>query len=269
VIEAHYDPGSDIILSFLDPYNQYTCGYWKDCNDLNTAQEKKLDLICRKLELKRTDRVLDIGCGWYGFAKYAAEHYGCTVTGITIAREQIAYGREFCKGVPVAIKYCDYRDLEGTYDKILICGMSEHVGYKNYRVLAETVHRCLSRDGLFLWHTIGKGSERIRIEEPWILKYIFPNGQLPTVARVARATQDLFDMVDMHEFGAYYEPTLMAWRENLVTSWSRVGVSHTERDYRMWYYYLSSCAALFRVRKINLWQFVFRKAGGPGYISVR
>ncbi|MDQ3014689.1 MAG: cyclopropane fatty acyl phospholipid synthase [bacterium] len=273
VIDAHYDPGSNVILSFLDPYNQYTCGYWQDCDDLKTAQEKKLDLICRKLKLKPGDRVLDIGGGWGGFAKYAAERYSCQVTMITISVEQIQYAQEFCKGLPVTIKYCDYRDLEGTYDKILICGMGEHVGYKNYAQLMYHVNRSLAPNGIFLWHTIGKRSEDIVIEEPWILKYIFPNSILPTMTRIAQASQPYFDLVDMHEFGQYYEPTLMAWRDNLMKNWSDPNhapvAASKHREFRMWYYYLSSCAAMFRVRKINLWQCVFRKAGAPAYESVR
>lgn len=273
VIDKHYDPGSNVILSFLDPYNQYTCGYWKDCTDLNTAQEKKLDLMCRKLKLKTGDRVLDIGGGWGGFAKFAALHYGCHVTMITISDEQIQYAREFCKGLPVNIMYCDYRDLDSTYDKILICGMGEHVGYKNYKKLMYHVDRSLDQNGIFLWHTIGKRFEDIVIEEPWILKYIFPNSILPTIPRIARASQPFFDLVDMQEFGQYYEPTLMAWRDNLVKNWSNPNKGPADpgmnREFRMWYYYLSSCAAMFRVRRINLWQCIFQKAGAPAYESVR
>lgn len=269
IAEHHYNPESNIILSFLDPYNQYTCGYWKDADDLKVAQERKLDLISRKLELKSGDKVLDIGCGWGGFAKYAAEHFGCRVIGITNSPEQIEYAEKYCRGLPVTIQNCDYRDLTGTFDKILICGMGEHVGHKNYRTLMKSVHRCLAPHGLFLWHTIGKGSDGIPLGEPWILKYIFPAGMLPTPQRIARATEGLFDQVDLHEFGAYYDPTLMAWRENFVKNWPAAGAGRTLREFRMWYYYLSSCAALFRVRKINLWQFVFRKAGAGKYISVR
>lgn len=270
VTDVHYDPGSDVILNFLDPYNQYTCGYWKTATDLNTAQKHKLDLNCRKLYLNEYDKVLDVGCGWGGFAKYAAEHFDCDVTGITIAQEQIPYARAFCKGLPVNIMNCDYRDLDQRFDKILVCGMSEHVGYKNYRTLAQCLERCLERGGIFLWHTISMNNDSVSFGAPWLDKYIFPNGMVPTPARIIRATEGLFDLVDAHEFGEYYTPTLLAWRANFEKSWQTTGKpGRTEMDRRMWYYYLSFCSALFENRILNLTQFVFQKAKCGGYVSVR
>ena len=149
VAEKHYNLEADLFMSFLDPYNQYTCGYFRDTDDLDTAQIQKLDLICRKLQLKPEDRVLDIGCGWGGFAKYAAETYGCHVTGISISDAQIMYAREYCAGLPVTIVKSDYRDFQGAFDKILVCGMIEHVGHKNYRRLMRMAHGCLNDNGLF------------------------------------------------------------------------------------------------------------------------
>jgi len=270
VVKKHYDIGNDLFLSFLDPYNQYTCGYFKDTKDLNVAQEQKLDLICKKLHLSSKDKVLDIGCGWGGFGKYAASHYGCSVTGITISKEQAKYAREFTKGLPVKILVQDYRDLKGKYDKILVCGMIEHVGYKNYRTYMEVVDKNLKEDGIFLLHTIGSITEDDHDPNSWIRKYIFPNGMLPTVELIAKSVEGLFVMEDVHNFGAYYDKTLMAWFHNFDENWYKIKNKYTETTYRMFKFYFLTCAGAFRARQLQLWQIVFSKKGiVGGYSSVR
>ena len=269
VVEKHYDLGNDLYMSFLDPYNQYTCGYFKNTTDLNVAQEQKLDLICRKLQLKKTDRVLDIGCGWGGFAKYASEHYGCHVTGISISDEQIKYAKEFTKGLPVDIFKMDYRNLTGMYDKVLICGMIEHVGHKNYRKLMEIVAEHLEDNGLFLLHTLGGNFSGIDTD-PWTDKYIFPNGIMPTMKNIAEATDGLFVAEDWHNFSVYYENTLLAWHENFEKSWPKLSGKYSEKFHRMWTYYLLCYAGAFRARDNQLWQIVLSKGGLlGGYESVR
>jgi cyclopropane-fatty-acyl-phospholipid synthase len=268
VAKEHYDLGNDLYMAFLDPYNQYTCGYFKDTNDLNKAQEQKLDLICKKLQLKATDRVLDIGCGWGGFAKYASEHYGCHVTGISISDEQIKYAKEFTKGLPVEILKMDYRHLTGTYDKVLICGMIEHVGYKNYGKIMKIVKKHLSKDGLFLLHTIGR-NDTATTTEPWIAKYIFPNSMLPSQAQIAKATE-IFVMEDWQNFGQYYDPTLLAWLKNFNNAWPKLKEKYSERFYRMFRYYLLISAGGFRARDLQLWQIVYSPQGvSEEYRSVR
>ncbi len=269
VAKEHYDLSAELYMSFLDPYNQYTCGYFKDTTDLNEAQEKKLKLICDKLQLKPSDKVLDIGCGWGGFSKYAARHYGCSVTGITISQEQFRFATDFTKDLPVKIQMLDYRDLNGSYDKILCCGMMEHVGYKNYRKLMQAAHRSLKDDGLFLLHTIGN-NRSVKIIEPWMDKYIFPGAMLASITQIGRAIEGLFVMEDWHNFGSYYDATLMAWYENFKNNWPTIKHMYDERFYRMWSYYLLSCAGLFRARKAQLWQIVLSKNGVVnGYQSVR
>ena len=218
VAREHYDLSPALYKSFLGSYNQYTCGYFKDTDNLNVAQERKLDLICRKLCLVPTDTVLDIGCGWGGFAKYAAEHVGCSVVGITISDEQARYAEAHTKGLPVEIRKQNYRDLSGMFDKVLICGMIEHVGRKNYRRIMEIVRERLAPDGLFLPHTIG-GNKSVRHTEPWIDRYIFPNSMLPSVRQLAMAVEGLFVIEDWHSFGAYYDKTLMAWHRNFTANW--------------------------------------------------
>ena len=269
VAEKHYDLSNELYMSFLDPYNQYTCGYFKDTTDLNVAQLQKLRLICEKLQLKATDKVLDIGCGWGGFAKYAAEHYGCHVTGITISKEQAAFARSFTQGLPVDIQELDYRHLSGKFDKVLICGMIEHVGYKNYPRIFKIVYSLLPSGGLFLLHTIAS-SKSETAPDPWIDKYIFPNGILPSLKQLSGAAEGLFVAEDLHNFGAYYDPTLIAWFKNFDASWPKLKQNFDDRFYRMWKYYLLSCAAIFRSREAQLYQFVFSKQGVlGGYITPR
>ncbi|MHB8909781.1 MAG: cyclopropane fatty acyl phospholipid synthase [Syntrophales bacterium] len=260
VAAHHYDLGNDLFMSFLDPYNQYSCAYFDGTNDLAEAQQKKLDLICRKLNLKPHDHLLDIGCGWGGLAKFAAEHYGCTVTGVTISREQARYAAEYCKGLPVEIRECEYRDLLGVFDKIVSVGMFEHVGQKNYRTFMQVVDRCLKDDGIFLLHTIGGNASQVNCE-PWLNKYIFPNGMLPSIAQIGRAVEDLFVMEDWHNLGPHYDRTLVAWHQNFQNNWDRLEGKYDERFKRMWEYYLLSCAGAFRARKIQLWQLVLTKCG--------
>jgi cyclopropane-fatty-acyl-phospholipid synthase len=269
VAHEHYDLSPELYMSFLDPYNQYTCGYFKNTDDLNVAQEQKLDLMCKKLQLTKGDRVLDIGCGWGGFAKYAAEHYGAKVTGITLSKEQLEYAKGLTKGLDVELRLQDYRDLNGTFDKILICGMIEHVGYKNYREIMEVVERNLADDGLFLLHTIGY-SRSVHATDPWIDKYIFPGGMPPSITQIGKSIERLFLVEDVHNFGAYYDKTLMAWFRNFDAAWPKFRAQYGERFYRMWKYYLLSCAGAFRARDIQLWQIVLSKKGVPGgYTSVR
>jgi cyclopropane-fatty-acyl-phospholipid synthase len=260
IAERHYDLGNDLFLAFLDPYNQYSCAYFEGTDDLNQAQQKKLDLICRKTALARTDRVLDIGCGWGGFAKYAAETYGCTVTAVNISSEQIRYAIEFCQGLPVRFLECDYREVEGRFDKIVSVGMFEHVGWKNYRAFMRVVHRCLNDNGIFLLHTIG-GNESTRSCDPWITKYIFPNGMLPSIAQISRSVEGLFAVEDWHNLGPHYDQTLMAWHANFRKAWPGLRARYGERFRRMWEYYLLSCAGAFRARSNQVWQIVLTKYG--------
>ena len=262
VAERHYNLGHDLFMSFLDPYNQYSCAYFDGTGDVEEAQLKKLDLICRKLAITSNDRVLDIGFGWGGFAKYAAEKFGCTVTGVNISEEQTEYAREFCKGLPIRLLQCDYRDIEGKFDKIVSVGMFEHVGRKNYRTFMEVAHRCLKDEGFFLLHTIGGNTSTIKTDA-WINKYIFPNGMLPSTTQIGKAVEGLFVMEDWHNLGPHYDKTLMAWHENFQKAWPKLKDKYGERLKRTWEYYLLSCAGAFRARDIQLWQIVFTKYGSP------
>jgi len=270
--EAHYDLGNDLYEAMLDRRMVYTCGYWENVTTLDEAQEAKLDLVCRKIGLHKVGqpvRILDTGCGWGSFAKYAAEKYGASVVGVTVSKEQAALGQERCKGLPVEIRLQDYRDVSETFDHIVSLGMFEHVGVKNYRVYFEVVNHCLKNDGLFLLHTIG-GNRSVYTAEPWITKYIFPGGMMPSIAQIGRATEGLFVVEDVHNFGAYYDPTLIAWFKNFDAAWPSLHAKYGDRFYRMWKYYLLACAGAFRARDLQLWQIVLSKNGVPGgYTGVR
>jgi len=261
--EKHYDIGNKLYSLMLDERMIYSCAYWKDAETLDEAQEAKLDLICRKTRLKPGMRVLDLGCGWGGFAKYAAENYGVEVVGITVSEEQARLAEATCEGLPIEIKVQDYRELNEEFDVIISIGMFEHVGVKNYRDFMEVVYRCLADDGLFLLHTIGSERETNSIES-WMERYIFPNAMLPSPRQISKSSRDLFVLEDWHNFGADYDKTLMAWYENFVNSWDELKEDYDEKFYRMWTYYLLSCAGSFRSRYNQLWQIVFSKNGVEG-----
>ena len=267
--ERHYNLGNELFKNMLDKRMVYSCAYWKDAYTLDQAQEAKLDLICQKLGLEPGMKILDIGCGWASFAKYAAEKYKVKVVGITVSKEQVELGKRLSKGLPVEIRLQDYRDLNDKFDHIVSIGMIEHVGSKNYRTYMKVVHRCLKDNGLFLLHTIGKNESKASID-PWMNKYIFPSGMLPSVKQIGVSIENLFIMEDWHNFSTDYDKTLMEWYKNFEKNWSKIESNYDQRFYRMWKYYLLLCAGAFRARKIQLWQIVLSKKGIlGGYKSIR
>jgi cyclopropane-fatty-acyl-phospholipid synthase len=266
--EAHYDFGNDLFERMLDETMCYSCGYWKDAATLQDAQRAKLELACRKLALEPGMRVLDIGCGWGSFAEHAARHHGVEVTGITISREQAELARRRCEGLPVEILLEDYRELEGQFERIVSIGMFEHVGHRNYATYFETVQRLLPADGLFVLHTIGSNTSHISAD-PWINRYIFPNGVLPSAKHIASASEDHLLMEDWQNFGADYDHTLMAWLENFDRHWDEIASRYNERTRRMFRYYLAVCAGAFRARNLQLWQVVFSKGSAGRYDAPR
>lgn len=261
--ETHYDLGNDFYEAMLDPRMTYTCGYWKNADNLADAQEAKLDLICRKLHLEPGMRVLDIGCGWGSFMGYAAERYQVKCVGITISKEQAKWAQARYKNLPLEFRLQDYRDVDEKFDRIVSVGMFEHVGHKNYRTYMKMAHRCLEDDGLFLLHTIGK-NRRNTTPDPWLDRYIFPNGELPSISQIDEALEDYFVVEDVHNFGADYDKTLMAWHNNVINAWPAFSEKLGDRFLRMWRYYLLSCAGSFRARNIQLWQWVLSKQGLVG-----
>jgi cyclopropane-fatty-acyl-phospholipid synthase len=262
VAEQHYDIGNDLYRAMLDRRLVYTCAYWNGARDLEQAQEAKLDLVCRKLGLDAGMRLLDLGCGFGGLARYAAENYGARVTGLTLSRRQVDLGRELCAGLPVELRLQDYRDASGTYDRVVSMGILEHVGSRNYRTYMKVVDRCLVPGGISLFHTIVNPRSQT-VGDPWITRYVFPNSSLPSVAQLARAMEGLFLLDDLHAFGDDYDCTLMAWYRNFVRAWPQLKASYCERFYRMWTYYLLMSAAVFRARQAQLVQAIISRADTP------
>lgn len=268
--KVHYDLGNDFFEKMLGQHMAYTCGYWEGISDplaLDQAQFAKLELIARKLQLRPGMRLLDIGCGWGSLMLHLARHHGVECVGVTISREQAEYGRKLSAGLPVEFKLMDYRELSVSdsqrFDRIASVGMFEHVGHKNHATFFATARRLLREDGLFLLHTIGKNRRR-SVTDPWIDRYIFPNGDLPSLGQIADASEDYFVLEDVHNFGADYDRTLMAWHHNFEQAWPLFAERYGERFHRMWRYYLLACAGTFRARTSQLWQCVLSPKGVPG-----
>lgn len=275
VAEMHYNLDNTLYRHMLGRTMAYTCGYFKDTKALDIAQDQKFDLVCRKLNLTSDDHVLELGCGWGGFAAHAATHYGCKVVAVNISQAQVAHAKKEYKDLGITFHLCDWRD-KNTYnakgvlfDKIVSIGMAEHVGYQNYGHWLNLVQAQLKNHGLFLLHTIGRNDSASACE-PWTEKYIFPNGMLPSIKQLGQAMENGLVMEDWHNFGAYYDTTLMHWHKNFNDHWVTFKAKYDDTFYRMWTYYLLSCAGMFRARDAQLWQIVLSKNGTPGlYESVR
>ncbi len=255
----HYDIGNDLYQIMLDERMIYSCGYWKNASTLAQAQENKLRLVAEKLNLQPGMQVLDIGCGWGGAADFMAREYGVTVDGITISRQQYEWARQHYQHPRLRYRLMDYRDLNGTYDAIYSIGMFEHVGPKNYVAFFRKVCGLLTANGLFLLHTIGKASP-VLAADPWINRYIFPNGMIPTQKALVQGLQAFFRIEDWHNFGPHYDRTLMQWHHNAEQARWQLGKKYDRRFFRMWRYYLLSSAASFRARKLELWQLLLSQA---------
>jgi len=262
--EQHYDIGNELYEAMLDRRMIYTCAYWRDetVTTLDAAQEAKLELVCQKIGIKEGMRVLELGCGWGGFAKYAAEKYGAHVTGLTVSKEQVKIAQERCAGLPVEISARDYREASGLFDAVISIGIMEHIGPKNYRTYMEVVDRCMKPNGVALVHTIA-GNRSIKHMEPWFNKYIFPNAVLPTIATLGRAMEQLLVLEDLQNIGPDYDRTLLAWLANFEAAWPTLSSRYGDRFYRMWRYYLLTSAAGFRVRYTQLFQLVMTRTGTP------
>jgi cyclopropane-fatty-acyl-phospholipid synthase len=272
--KVHYDVGNELYEKMLDQNMNYTCGYWKgmgnlltawkDPRNLEKAQIAKMDLLCRKLYLKKGEKLLDTGCGFGNFARYAAKTYGVHVVGFTVSEEQAKMARLRCKGLPVEIRFMDYREMKPEkFDKIASIGMMEHVTYKNYETYMTFLNSCLKEEGLLLLHTIGSNTSVISTD-PWTEKYIFPNSHLPSIAQMAHAAEHKFTIEDIQNFGSYYYPTLMSWYTKFDKAWPELTKKYPEkydqRFYRMWKFYLLSSAGGFKSRDMQLFQILFSKS---------
>ena len=266
---VHYDIDPDLYRRMLDPEMNYSCGYWKNATTLDEAQKAKLELSCRKLKLEPGMTVLDIGCGFGAFAKYAAKNYKVEVVGVTISEQQKLWAQESCRDYPVEIRFQDYRDVSEQFDRVVSIGMFEHVGARNYKEYMATVFRNLKDDGLFLLHTIGTTGLKSGTDA-WVSKYIFPNSMLPTAQEIPEACAGRFVIEDWHNLGGDYIKTLRAWYQNFTAHWNILKKNYDERFYRMWTYYLFFSMGSFEARRIQIWQVVLSKNYPTmGYVPIR
>ena len=264
--EKHYDIGNDLYQQMLGKHMIYSCGYWKNASHLDKAQEHKLELICQKLHLEPGMKLLDIGCGWGGFARYAAQNYGVKVVGITISQEQYQWAKEHTKDRDVEIRLQDYRHITEKFDRIASIGMFEHVGYKNYQHYMQQVNCCLKEDGLFLLHTIGGDVSQYACNS-WINKNIFPHSMIPSIQQIGKACEKCWIMEDWQNFGADYDKTLLSWNKNFKAAWPSLQKHYDETFYRKWNFYLLSSAGAFRARTLQVWQILLSKHGLLGGYS--
>ena len=260
VARKHYNLGNELFSRMLDSGMNYSCGYWKEAKDLEEAQQAKLRLVFDKLRLEPGMKLLDIGMGWGGAAKFAVEHYGVEVTGVTVSQEQFDYVKKDTQGMPITPLLKDYRDIEGHYDRVYSIGMFEHVGARNYHNYLRVVRQVMEEDGLFLLHTIG-GNFAATGTDSWIAHHIFPNGCIPSPKQLSKAIERNFIIEDLQNFGPDYDRTLMAWYHNVETHLEHILSLYDERFWRMWRYYLMCCAGAFRARRLQLWQLVLSPLG--------
>lgn len=264
----HYNRGNDLYQRMLDKRMIYTCGYWQDAENLDQAQEHKLELVAKKLKLEPGMRVLDIGCGWGGSAAYLADRHGVDVVGISISQQQIEHARAQHTSEQVEFRLQDFRLIDEKFDRIYSLGMFEHVGFKNYADYFAMVERSLDDKGLFLLHTIGHRKTSRKVD-PWINRYVFPNSILPSAELICHHSAGRLNLEDWHNFGLDYHRTLLAWSDNCQAAWQDLP-AYDEKFQRLWHYFLMCSAGAFKAQRNHLWQIVFSKGQlSSPYCAVR
>ncbi len=265
-IQHHYDLGNDFYSLWLDEEAmQYTCAYYpRQALSLEQAQQAKLHHICRKLQLKPGDTVVEAGCGWGGLARFMARHYGVKVTAYNISKEQVRYAREQARreGLEEQVEYVldDYRNISGQYDAFVSVGMLEHVGARDYRQLGEVIRRCLKAEGVGLIHTIGRNTPRPM--NAWIERRIFPGAYPPTL----REMMDIFEpnnfsLQDVENLRQHYALTLRDWLQRYDRHEEQVEAMMDKEFVKAWRLYLAGSLAAFTSGELQLFQVVFTFAG--------
>ncbi len=263
-VAHHYDIDGSLYDIFLDPDRQYSCAYFEDDDmPLEAAQEAKKRHIAAKLDLRDGMRVLDIGSGWGGLALYLAKTAHVDVTGITLSEEQlkIARGRASAMGLSKAVNFelCDYRKLEGRFDRVVSVGMFEHVGALHYRSFFQQIDRLLDDNGVALIHSIGR-LDGPAATNPFIAKYIFPGGYLPALSEVLPAVErEGLLATDLEILRLHYAMTLRHWRQRFRASWHTASEKFGERFCRMWEVYLAGSEAAFRYQNLMVFQLQLAK----------
>ncbi len=263
-ISHHYDLKPELFDLFLDSDRQYSCAYFaSDNDDIETAQRRKKTHLAAKLLLRPGDRVLDIGSGWGGLGLYLAQQAGVDVTGVTLSHEQheLSNARAAAAGLSerVRFKLQDYREETGRYERIVSVGMLEHVGPGHYREFFGKVRELLTDDGVAVVHTIGRYDAPGPVN-PWIARYIFPGGYVPTLSELLPAIEEQHLLVtDIEVLKRHYAKTLRAWRNRFVSNWDRARAMYDERFCRMWEFYLTSCEVGFLNNIVTVFQIQLAK----------
>jgi cyclopropane-fatty-acyl-phospholipid synthase len=266
-VAHHYDLDGRLYSLFLDADRQYSCGYFENPDQsLDDAQLAKKRHLAAKLLLQPGIHVLDIGCGWGGLGLYLAEVCGADVTGITLSQEQhaVANGRSADKGLSERTRFelQDYRDVEGPFDRIVSVGMFEHVGVNHYEAFFRKSAQLLAGDGVMLLHAIGR-SEGPGVTNPWVAKYIFPGGYIPSLSEVLRRIEVSGLLVtDIEILRLHYAETLKHWRERFLAHREEVERIYDQRFVRMWEFYLAASEMSFREQNIMVFQIQLAKRQG-------
>ena len=263
-VAHHYDLSDRLYDLFLDPKKQYSCGYFKNKDDtLETAQNNKIQHIIKKLNIKPNQKVLDIGCGWGSMAFDIAKSINCTVTGITLSKNQFDYcvqkNKELNLENQVIFKLLDYRELNEKFDRIVSVGMFEHVGRKFYKKFFKKIEKLLNNNGVSLIHTIGSVNPP-RDPHPWITKYIFPGGYTPSLSEVTTPIEKAGLIVsDVEVLKLHYSYTLRHWKENCIKNEEKIVDMFDEKFFRMWEFYLAGCEIAFKWGDQVVYQFQLTK----------
>ena len=276
-IAHHYDVHNDFYRLFLDPEMIYSCAYFSDKDqNLHSAQQAKLDYLCKKLRLKSGEQLLDIGCGWGGLAFWSAKNYGVRVHGITLSQEQYDYATDRARQLgldqQVSFELRDYRDLkEGNYDKIVSVGMFEHIGTDNFPKYFSTVSRLLKPDGLFLNHGITNDTGwRDTPSTRFINSYIFPDGELARISDVTSAMEaQSLEILDVEALRPHYALTLRHWIKKLEENKTEAVAIAGERIFRLWQLYMAGSSYYFTKGSTGLYQILACKSRQPWHLPLR
>ena len=264
-VHHHYDLGNEFYKLWLDERMVYTCAYYDTpAATLDEAQVAKLDHVCRKLQLRPGQKVIEAGCGWGALALHMAEHYGVDVVAYNYSKEQVAYAREraVAQGLDNKVKFVedDYRNIDERCDVFVSIGMLEHVGLTHFRTLGDVIKRSLKPDGIGLIHSIGRSHPQKM--DPWIVKHIFPGGHAPSISEMMAVFEPhRFSILDVENLRPHYARTCAAWLENFEAAADDITAMYSEEFVRMWRLYLAGSSAAFKSGTLQLYQVLFSPHG--------